>query len=88
MREWALENGDNPLLRIAYCSYDDEEKYFPPDWEVFAWKANGGYGNQGEGTGRENAKRERIFFSPHWLKVGAQSSLFDFSGQESEAEVV
>lgn len=76
VRKWCLANGDNKLLRIAYCSYDDEEKYFPPEWEVFAWKTQGGYGNQGDGVGRANKTRERIFFSPHCLKAGEQLSVF------------
>jgi hypothetical protein len=29
-----------------------------------AWKAAGGYGNRSE-KGRENAGRERLWFSPH-----------------------
>jgi len=35
------------------------------DWEVWSWATSGGYGNQGNATGRENRKKERIWFSPH-----------------------
>lgn len=69
VRKWALENGDNPLLRIALCGYEMEHD-MPDSWECIAWKANGGYGNQGNGVGRENAGRERIWFSPHCLQPG------------------
>lgn len=66
--EWALGNGDNPLLRIAVCGYDDG-RVAPDGWETLAWKAQGGYSGQGDGQGRVNATRERIWFSPHCLKL-------------------
>lgn len=65
VREWAIANGDNPLLRIALCGYEGEHE-MPPEWECYAWKNRGGYGSQG-GRGAENAHRERIWFSPHCL---------------------
>jgi len=68
VREWAIANGDNPLLRIALCGYEGEHE-MPSSWAVEAWKAKGGYGSQGETTGRDNAGRERIWFSPHCLRL-------------------
>ncbi len=75
VRQWAIENGNNPLLRIALCGYEGEHA-MPGNWECIAWKAAGGYGlqGQGQGQGRENANRERIWFSPACLKP---PSLFD-----------
>ena len=68
VREWAVSHGDDPMLRIALCGYEGEHA-MPESWECLAWKANGGYGNQAKNTkGRENARRERIWFSPHCLK--------------------
>lgn len=67
VREWAIANGDNPLMRIALCGYEGEHE-MPGNWSCVAWKANGGYGNAGDDHGRENAARERIWFSPHCLK--------------------
>jgi hypothetical protein len=69
--EWCIENGDNKLLRIALCGYDGEGHGLLEDkgWSVVAWRANGGYANQGNNQGRINAKRERIWFSPHCLKA-------------------
>ncbi len=61
---WAIENGSNPLLRIALCGYDLD---MPEGWRAVRWKAAGGYGSQGEGRGRENARREVVWFSPHCL---------------------
>jgi hypothetical protein len=76
---WAIENGSNPLLRIALCGYDGEHS-FPDSWECVAWKARGGYGSQADGRGRDNAARERIWFSPHCLKAGGL-----FAGLETTA---
>lgn len=69
VRAWAIEHGDNPDLRIAFCGYDGEHA-MPSSWECVPWKAQGGYGSQGHGRGRENARRERIWFSPACLRVG------------------
>ena len=67
-REWAIANGDNPRLRIALCGYEGEHA-MPDDWEFYTWKAQGGYGSQGNTTGRENAGKERIWFSPSCLPM-------------------
>jgi D12 class N6 adenine-specific DNA methyltransferase len=80
VREWALANGDNPDLRIALCGYDGEHA-MPGTWTEIAWKANGGFGNQGgETQGRTNARRERIWFSPHCLCPQGNLFALDASG--------
>ena len=66
VRDWAVENGDNPLLRIALCGYEGEHQ-MPDSWECLYWTANGGMANQGDS--RENRRRERIWFSPACLKA-------------------
>lgn len=77
-REYALANGDNPRMRIALCGYEEEHAaHMPNTWECFAWKANGGFGNQGR-TQTGNKHRERIWFSPHCLRDGG---LFDTQGE-------
>jgi len=76
VREWALEHGDDPRLRIVLCGYEGEHDM--PGWSEVPWKAKGGYGSQGDGQGRDNAARERLWFSPHCLPVvPRQSSMFD-----------
>lgn len=65
--EWAVANGGNPLLRIALCGYEGEH-VLPASWECVPWKARGGYGSQGNGTGRENSTRERVWFSPACMR--------------------
>lgn len=65
VQAWCVKWGDNPQVRIALCGYEGEY----PDiegrdgWQTFAWKAQGGYGNRTKG-GKENAERERVWFSP------------------------
>jgi len=66
VRAWAIEHADDPKLRIALCGYAGEHE-MPSSWACVPWKACGGYGSQGNGRGRENAGRERIWFSPHCL---------------------
>jgi len=76
VREWALDHGDDPRLRIVLCGYDGEHDM--PGWSEVPWKAKGGYGSQGDGQGRDNAARERLWFSPHCLPVvPRQASMFD-----------
>lgn len=67
-KNWAIKNGDNPLLRIAFCGYAGEHDEFPPTWGKVEWKTPGGYANQGDGRGRANRDRERVWFSPYCLK--------------------
>jgi len=69
VRTWAVENQDNPLLRIALCGYDGEHEL--DGWDCVSWKALGGYGSQSQGRGRDNSAKERIWFSPHCLKASA-----------------
>jgi DNA adenine methylase len=76
VREWAIAHGDNPRLRIVLCGYEGEHK-MPDTWRCRAWKANGGYGNTGNAAGRDNAERERIWFSPHCLDPEGQPELFE-----------
>lgn len=73
---YCLERGSDKDYRIAVCGYDTDgySKLEEHGWEVVAWKASGGYGNRSD-TGKENAKRERIWFSPNCVKPGG--SLFE-----------
>lgn len=64
VREWALEHGDDPDLRIALCGYEGEHE-MPQAWQVHVWKGARGYA----GADNENRSRERIWFSPHCLPL-------------------
>jgi DNA adenine methylase len=77
MREWAIANGDSPLLRIVLCGYEGEHE-MPGNWRVHAWKANGGYGNQdGENA---NASKERLWLSPHCVGQSHEAQIDMFAG--------
>jgi site-specific DNA-adenine methylase len=67
VREWAIANGDNHLLRICLCGYEGEHE-MPDTWECVPWKANGGYASQGDGSNL-NKHKERCWFSPHCIKA-------------------
>lgn len=66
----------HPRLRIALCGYAGEghEVLESLGWEVVAWKANGGYGNQNK-EGNDNEDRERIWFSPHCLRPDGRAKV-------------
>jgi hypothetical protein len=77
VRAWAIEQGSNSRMRICLAGYQGEHA-MPADWVVVQWKAAGGFGSQGEGAGRANAHKERLWFSPHCIVPDrGQSSLFD-----------
>ncbi len=75
-RQWAIEQGENPLMRIVYCDYG--EAPMPDNWRRQNWQATGGYGLEGDGIGRENSKRETIWFSPHCLTGIQDQPCFEF----------
>ncbi|MCA9557981.1 MAG: DNA adenine methylase, partial [Myxococcales bacterium] len=80
---WAVEHGDIPQLRICVAGYDDGREV-PDGWVTVAWDAtqrSGGAGFTGrrgaESDAGKNAKRERLWFSPHCLDPDAgQMALF------------
>jgi hypothetical protein len=77
VRQWALANGEHPLLRIVLCGYETPTYTMPATWEKVSWSTQGGYGNQGDGRGRINKHREVLWFSPHCLRNDApQLTLF------------
>jgi len=72
VREWALDHGDDPELRIALCGYEGEHD-MPASWTCHAWKAARGYAAEGN----ENRGRERIWFSKFCNPIDQQQSLFE-----------
>ena len=67
---WAVANGSDPDFRICVAGYDDGRDA-PDGWVTVAWDGHGGYGRKADGDGRANAKRERLWFSPHCLNPDA-----------------
>ena len=74
-RKWGASDG----IRIAVCGYEGDgyEALIAEGWGEHSWEAGGGYGNQKKGRGKaDNAKRERIWFSPACDAVTETPSLF------------
>jgi site-specific DNA-adenine methylase len=70
VRKWCATNGSSPKMRIVLAGYDGEHNELQAiGWDVIEWKARGGYGSQGNGQGRKNAARERLWLSPHCMSV-------------------
>lgn len=67
---WAVDNGNNPRLRIVVAGYDDGRD-LPDGWTVTERSEKGGYGNA---SGNENRHRERLWASPHCVRP--QQDLF------------
>lgn len=73
--EWCKAHGEQPNARIVLAGYAGEHDALEGlGWRSVAWKARGGYGSQGEGRGRENSNRERLWLSPQC--IGAARDLF------------
>lgn len=76
VREWAIEHGDDKRYRIALCGYDGEH-VMPDSWTVSDGKAGMGHGFGGQSKdGYANAGRERIWYSPHCVRVDGARELF------------
>ncbi len=70
VREWAIEQGKNPDMRIVLAGYEGEHA-MPDDWRVVEWKAAGGYAFSGGGDsiGKDNRNKERLWLSPACLPI-------------------
>lgn len=83
VREWAIENGTNRMMRICLAGYEGEHD-MPADWECVRWHAARGYAKAGQGQLKgKNAGRERLWFSPYCLS-GTQGNLWsaDLHGED------
>ena len=78
VRKWCIQRGAESDMRLAMCGYDTENGELEQHgWTVTAWKAGGGYGNQGdESRGADNAHRERIWWSPGCIQPVTEPQLF------------
>lgn len=61
--QWAISN-ENKDLKIVLCGYDGFD--VPGTWKSYNWTTNGGMSNLkgAKKTGKMNASREMIYFSP------------------------
>jgi DNA adenine methylase len=71
VRQWCIQNGNDPSLRIALAGYRGEghEILEEGGWTTHNWKARGGYTGYARSAEnrRGNRRRETIWFSPHCL---------------------
>jgi DNA adenine methylase len=72
VRAYCLERGNDPMMRIVLAGYAGEghEVLEQNGWTVIEWAAQGGYGNRSS-KGKENAKKERLWYSPHCVREEA-----------------
>lgn len=78
VREWAIANGSDPLMRIVLAGYEGEHQ-MPADWRVIEWAAQGGYGHvsgDNESAGKANRFRERLWCSPGCVHSARPLGLF------------
>lgn len=67
VRDWCIENGDNPALRIALCGQDGEHD-MPASWSKVAWAST---------SSALSRSKERIWFSRYCNAALAQGDLFE-----------
>lgn len=63
--DWASSNEDNPKLRIVVCGYDGDYN-FSEKWKKYNWSSTGMIA-LGESRGKENARKETIWFNKYCL---------------------
>jgi len=67
VESWCLERGSNKDYRIVAAGYEDEYKILMDNgWFCEKWRATGGYST----PDNPNRHRERLFISPHCIKMG------------------
>jgi hypothetical protein len=75
VRRWCIDHGGDERLRICLAGYEGEHD-MPDSWECVEWKANGGYASLSDDE-NVNARKERLWFSPHCLKPKRERRLFE-----------
>jgi len=91
-REWALQAGRDPKLRIVFAGFEGEhgDAFAAAGWREVEWYTKGflrgGMGNLGGEEGESNSQqgRERLWHSPHCLgqrPAGGQMGL-DFGEED------
>lgn len=69
VREWCKEHGDDKRFKIILCGLGNEHSELEQlGWSSVPWITQGGFSNV-SGSRNENAMSERLWVSPHCLKV-------------------
>lgn len=74
VREWAIEHGSDPRVRIALCGLSTEH-HMPDTWRCLAWSASGAANFKGA-PNNKSRHDERVWFSPHCLPIEQQRDLW------------
>lgn len=88
VRAWCIDNGDNPKFRIVLAGFDTEHTELEQHgWSVHEWFAagflRGGMGNTGKNGKKNQQKRERLWASPHCLRLAGADSPDLFNTQST-----
>lgn len=78
VRQWCLDNGDNPRYRIVLAGYSAEHDHLiPATWRRHSWSGTGGYAGT-DTVGSVNRHGETLWMSPGCLsgEPDAQGDLF------------
>lgn len=81
VREWCIQNGNDPQLRIVLAGYVQEHAHEMAEagWEIHTYSANKAYGTSNTGKGNDiNRHNEALWYSPHCVKPDTQTSLFGY----------
>lgn len=71
VRQWCKSNGNNKDFKIVLCGYADQhDQLLQYGWKTCSWSTNGGYGNQGDGNGRVNAKLQKLWYNENCIQEG------------------
>lgn len=75
--QWCLSIPKSTNVRVVLCGYvgDGNEALQEAGWRPVKWKANGGWGNQTNGRGKENASKEVLWASPLCIHPRGFSSM-------------
>jgi hypothetical protein len=77
VRRYCLKHGDDPRFRIVLAGLEGEhDELERHGWRRLRWRKHPGLGNRSK-AGRERARRERLWCSPHTLHDAVDPSLFD-----------
>jgi len=86
VRQWAIDNGNNPRYRIVLAGYSTEHDHLIPDtWHRIRWSASAAYQSTksadraaaGDTSGNlGNRHGECLWLSPHCQQPDTQLDLF------------
>lgn len=84
VRQWCLDNGDNPRYRIVLAGYlPEHDDLIPHTWRRHMWSSSAAYSTTGSAARQDgnhaNRKLECLWISPHCLNT--TPTLFEVADQ-------